>query len=366
MSSLSPQQPSHAFLGGGDPARLFIIGGMLLVITGMIFGDLYAIFILHPNVADIGREMGAAVSAASAGNADSVFAHFGAVGQFLENAGTKKDAHVHMIHAGYLAFLLAFLQPKVALGERAKLQLAKIFLWASVILPVSIFLIHYVGLVYSPLQTIGWASIFADLAGLVLIIVLLVELVGLLRHALGHGARDAALMALDGGESRTLVIGGALLILAGFLFGAFYAGSLLAEHESRELSILGDLLQQASRHAGAAVQQGLGAYGNLQVEKAVMIASHAHVIEFGLLAMMMAIVQPYVYLSSTWRRRLARMLLVGAVVLPIAVYAEMWYGLLAGGVADFAGLLLIVSLFAMMIGVIRHTGKVDAREGETA
>ena len=163
-----------------------------------------------------------------------------------------------------------------------------------------------------------------------------------------------------------MVIGGALLMLAGFLFGAFYAGSLLAQHESRELSILGDLLQQASRHAGAAVQQGLGAYGNLQVEKAVMIASHAHVIEFGLLAMMMAIVQPYVYLSSAWRRRLVRMLLAGAVVLPIAVYSEMWYGLLAGGVADFAGLLLIVSLFAMMIGVIRHTGKVDAREGETA
>jgi len=366
MSTLSPQNPASAFLDTGDPARLFIIGGMLLVITGMIFGDLYAVFILHPNVADIGREMGAAVSAAAAGNADSVFSHFGAVGGFLENAGTKKDAHVHMIHAGYLAFLLAFLQPKVALGAKAKLQLARIFLWASVILPVSIFLIHYVGLVYSPLKTIGWASIFADLAGLVLIIVLLAELIGLLRHAGGGGERGAALMRLSGGESRTLIIGGTFLLLAGFLFGAFYAGSFMAEHENRELLILGELLEHASQQAGTSVQQGLGAYGGLQVEKAVMIAAHAHIIEFGLLAMMMAIVQPYVYLSNAWRVRLVRMMLAGAVVLPIAVFSEMWYGLLAGAVADFAGLLLIVSLFAMLIGVIRHTGKADAHKGEAA
>ncbi len=365
MSSPGYKQESSDFLSAGDPARLFIIGGMLLVITGMIFGDLYAVFILHPNVADIGREMGAAVSAAAAGNADSVFSHFGAVGGFLENAGTKKDAHVHMIHAGYLAFLLAFLQPKVALGERARLLLARSFLWASVILPVSIFLIHYVGLVYSPLETIGWASIFADLAGLVLIIVLLAELAGLVRHAGGRGEQNAELMRLDGGESRTLVIGGTFLMLAGFLFGAIYAGGFMAEHEHRELLILGELLQHASQQLGASVQQSLGEYGGLQVEKAVMIAAHAHIIEFGLLAMMMAIVQPYVYLPGAWRRRLVRMLLLGATVLPVAVFSEMWYGLLAGGVADFAGLLLIVSLFAMLMGVIRHTGKVDAREGET-
>jgi len=54
------------FLGTADPARLFVIGGMLLVLAGMIFGDLYAIFVLHPNVGDIGRAMGAGVAAAAA------------------------------------------------------------------------------------------------------------------------------------------------------------------------------------------------------------------------------------------------------------------------------------------------------------
>ena len=355
---------SAKFLNAADPARLFVIGGMLLVIAGMIFGDIYAIFILHPNVADIGREMGAAVTAAAAGDADSVFSHFGAVGGFLENAGTKKDAHVHIIHAGFLAFLLAFLQPWVALERRRKLQLAKAFLWASVILPVSIFLIHYVGLVYSPLQSIGWASIFADLSGLVLILVLAVELVGIWRHMRGNGERVGAVRGLDSKNSRTLLAAGLLLVLAGFLFGLYYAGVHLEEHKSRELIILGDLLEQVSVQATDAINQGLIAYGGLQGERAVMIATHAHIVEMGLLVIMMAIVQPFVFLSLAWRRRLLWMMLGGATVLPNAVYSELWYGLLAGGVADIGGLMVIISLSGMLIGVLRHTGKVDAQQGE--
>jgi hypothetical protein len=366
---MSPQTnalESTKFLGAADPARLFIIGGMLLVIAGMIFGDLYAIFILHPNVADIGREMGAAVNAAAAGDADTVFSHFGAVGGFLENAGTKKDAHVHIIHAGYLAFLLAFLQPWVALGSRNKLLLAKVFLWASVILPISIFLIYYVGLVYSPLQSIGWASIFADLSGLVLVLVLAVELAGIWRHMRGNGEQDGAVCRLDSENSRALLTGGILLVLAGFLFGLYYAGVHLEEHELRELIILGGLLEQVSVQATEAINQGLVAYGGLQEERAIMIATHAHIVEMGFLALMMAIVQPFVFLNSAWRRRLVMMMLGGAILLPVAIYSERWYGLLAGGVADFAGLLVILAMFGMLIGVWRHTGKMDAEEEASA
>jgi hypothetical protein len=364
---MSPQAnvlESTDFLGVADPARLFVIGGMLLVIAGMIFGDIYAIFILHPNVADIGREMSAAVTAAAVGDAESVFTHFGAVGSFLENAGTKKDTHVHIIHAGYLAFLLAFLQPWVALERQTKVRLAKVFLWASVILPTSIFTIHYVGLLYSPLQSIGWASIFADLSGLVLILVLAVELAGIWRYMRGNGDRHGAVRSLDGKNSRTLLAGGVILVLVGFLLGLYYAAVHLEEHELRELIILGDLLKQVSMQATEAINHGLVAYGGLQEERAIMIATHAHIVEMGFLALMMAIVQPFVFLSPGWRRRLVWMMLGGAALLPIAIYSERWFGLLAGGVADFAGLLVILAMFGMLFGVLRHTGKMDAEEEE--
>jgi hypothetical protein len=35
-------------------------------------------------------------------------------------------------------------------------------------------------------------------------------------------------------------------------------------------------------------------------------------------------------------------------------------GLLAGGIADVGGLLVIIALLAMWIGILRYTGEIDA------
>src|SRR5439155_11412811 len=92
--------------------------------------------------------------------------------------GTKVDTHVHMTDAGYLALLLALVQPYVALPSQRKKRLAKLFLLGGVLLPVGIFLIHYVGLAHSPFSVIGWASVLADSAGALLIIVLIGQIWG--------------------------------------------------------------------------------------------------------------------------------------------------------------------------------------------
>jgi hypothetical protein len=41
------------------------------------------------------------------------------------------------------------------------------------------------------------------------------------------------------------------------------------------------------------------------------------------------------------------------------VLLELRYGLVAGGVADFGGLLVIIALLAMWIGILRYTGYLD-------
>jgi hypothetical protein len=41
----------------------------------------------------------------------------------------------------------------------------------------------------------------------------------------------------------------------------------------------------------------------------------------------------------------------------------MRYGLIAGGVADFGGLLVILALLAMWIGIWRYSGELDAAAG---
>ncbi len=53
-------------------------------------------------------------------------------------------------------------------------------------------------------------------------------------------------------------------------------------------------------------------------------------------------------------------LLAGSVILPVFVLLELKLGLLAGGIADVGGLLVIVALSAMLVGVLRHGGRLDA------
>src|SRR5258708_22787421 len=87
-----------------------------------------------------------------------------------------------MIDFGYLALLLALVEPWIAFTPRAKRGIAWIFLVGAGLLPVGVFLIHYVGLVYSPFESIGWASIAADFGGFLVMIATLAFLAGLWRN----------------------------------------------------------------------------------------------------------------------------------------------------------------------------------------
>ncbi len=343
--------------------RLLVFGGIALIAAGMLFGDIFAVFVLHQNGGQTGQALLAATQAVTAQDPSAVKAAFAHIGDLLEDRGTKVDAHVHMIDAGYLALLLALIQPYVALSASRKKLLAKIFLIGGILLPGGIFLIHYVGLAHSPFLVIGWASILADSAGALLIIALIGEGWGFWKYL---GSKPVVPVEPElpkdrSWERRALLSGGTVLVLLGFLHGAWYAGVNLYEHENREMVILKDLLDQPSGPDGMA--RSMNAYGMLQAEKAVQIAAHSHIIEFGLLAILLSFVQPYVYLSEVWKRRWIKLLLAGSVILPVFVLLELRMGLLAGGIADAGGLMVIVALIGMLVGVVRHTGSLDAGVG---
>jgi hypothetical protein len=342
--------------------RLLALGGIGLILVGMLFGDIFAVFVLHQNAAKVGESLAAAAHAAAAGDSNAVGAGIQSAGSFLENRGTKVDTHVHMIAFGYLALMLAILQPWVAFDEGARKKLAWIFLFGAWLLPVGVFLIHYVGLAYSPVAAIGWASIFADFGGALVLVVTLVYLFGIVKRAqAGNGAAKRDTLLDDrSAAGRILLAGGLALVLLGFLHGSYYAAFDLYKHEAMDFSILSDMAANATARNAAGVDAALGQYGQLGGEKAVNIATHAHAIEFGLLAMMLAFFQPYVSLSETWRRRWAWVLLFGSLVLPVFVLLELNLGLLAGGIADVGGLLVILAMLAMWIGILRYTGELDA------
>ncbi|HVS86985.1 MAG TPA: hypothetical protein VHF01_02055 [Candidatus Acidoferrum sp.] len=342
--------------------RLLVLGGIGLILIGMIFGDIFAVFVLHQNAARVGASLSNAAHAALDGDGAAVLTNFQDVGGFLENRGTKVDTHVHMIAFGYLALMLSLLGPWIALSANTKKRLAWVFLCGAGLLPLCVFLIHYVGLAYSPLKAIGWASIFADLGGLLVIVAALGYLFGLVKNfvAVQRAAVRDDLLADASAPGRLLLAGGVFLVLLGFLHGSYYAATDLYRHEALDYSILSQISIGAAKQNAAAVERGLAAYGQLQGDKAVNIAAHAHIIEFGLLSMLLAFFQPYVNLRETWKRRWALVLLLGSVLLPVCVLLELKYGFVAGGLADVGGLLVIVALLAMWIGVVRYTGQLDA------
>ena len=338
-----------------DPAaRRLLIGGVALVVAGMVFGDLFAVFVLHQNNARIGDALFAAAQAVGQGDGATINAQFAAIGGFLENRGTKVDAHSHIVHLGYLALLLAMLQPWSAFSRPAKERLATFFLICSVLLPVSIFLIHYVGLAYSPFAFIGWASMAADASGFLLVIAVILQLAGLWR-GWREGNRDPGIAAVREFErcARILLVGGSLLLASGFLYGAGYAAYVQWVQSASEVEILKSMLGHAAAADVQALNGDLGAYGGYQALRGISVAVHTHINEMGILLLLLAFLQPMVFLAARWKERWAWLALLGAAGLPLFVQLELRFGLLAGAGADSAGLLVIIALLAMLVGLLR-------------
>src|SRR5438874_13370018 len=98
----------HSVVSAGfsmSTQRLLIFGGIALIAGGMLFGDIFAVFVLHQNAGMQGEALIAASKAVAAQNPTAVKDVFEHLGGLLEDRGTKVDAHVHMIDAGYLALL---------------------------------------------------------------------------------------------------------------------------------------------------------------------------------------------------------------------------------------------------------------------
>ncbi len=344
--------------------RLYIFGGIALIACGLLFGDIFAVFILHQNAAKQGEALVAASRAVAAGDSAAVNQVFSHLGDVLEDRGTKVDAHVHMIGAGYLALLLGLVQPYIAFSRKTKKALAVLLIAGGILLPLGIFLIHYVGLVGSPFAVIGWASVLADSAGGLLILVLVVQAWGFFQYVRSGELSEAELPSEDSMPRRALLTGGTILVLLGFLHGAYYAGALLYEHERMETAILQRMIDAASAGKLDAAAIEVNNFAGLAGARAVNIATHSHIIEFGLLAMLLSFVQPFVFLSEKWKRRWVKLLLGGSLILPVFVLLELKFGLLAGGIADIGGLMVLMSLIGMLVGVVRYSGGLDVAAGD--
>src|ERR1700724_1958795 len=124
-TTTSPASAAATFPAMGA-RRLLVFGGIALVAAGMLFGDIFAVFVLHQNGGQTGEALLAATRAVSAHDSFTVKEDFAKIGGLLEDHGTKLDAHAHMVAAAYLAFLFALVQPYVAFSFRSRQILAQL------------------------------------------------------------------------------------------------------------------------------------------------------------------------------------------------------------------------------------------------
>ncbi len=349
-----------------DSQRILVIGGILLAVSGMLLGDVFAMFVLHPNNGRIGEAMFAASQLIPLGDSQGILQHFMAIGGFLENKGTKIDAHSHIIHMGYIALLLAMLQPWVALSEQAKRRSAWLFILSAWLLAPSIFAIYYVGLAYSPLQHIGWASILADLCGALLAVAVAIQLWGMWRHLQGDERIEPSYIGTGNSASSTLLVAGLLLIVSGFFYGMGLAAVSSLGGSPSEVDILKDIVVQAAAQDEVALGAAFGEYGNYQMFRAINIATHAHINEMGILLLLMSFLQGFVQYTDRLRQRWALCAAISGIALPAGIILEIPFGFVGSIIADLAGFTMIVALLAMLFGLLRHTGAKDASQGGEA
>ena len=332
------------------PGRLLVFGGMALVIGGMLLGEVYAIFLSHVANGEVRRNWAAVMEQIARRDAGGVAAGWARIEELQALRGRIMDTHSHLTAYGVLALALALVLPAVGYSVKTKTTLATLVLAGGTAHGIFVFLRTYTG------STSSW---LADAGGVLLLVGCAGFLVGLLRRSTG---KELDVRALVGsGSARVFARGGALLILLGMAFGFYYAWVFVTWHEPGQNMLLATSLEQAAAGQAEQAQAGILAYRGLQSKIAITVAAHSHVIEYGMLAILLALLQPRVFLSEHAKRRWAWVFVLAALAMGLCIFGTTIFGLASAGLADVCGVFLLLALFANLAGAVRQMGAEDAR-----
>ena len=346
-----------ALFGRLDSSRLLALGGICMVLAAMLLGEIYAIYISHVANGIIRQSWTAVVEAASQGNAVAVEENFAIIGDLTEKRGRTMNAHSHLGAFGLLALVLAFIQPALSLTDQRKRQFAVMFLLGAVLQSGGVYISYYVG---------RWAVYLADVGAVLFIIAVGGTLMALLSRQPGKAVSlsETLWLQLEPAASRFLVKAGLLLILAGMVFGLYYSWQLVSVDRPAVFSSIDAAVQGVADQDATTAGQQIAQFKRGQSKIAITAAAHSHAIEFGLIIVLLAFIQRFVFLDDAWRLRWARVLAIGAYLLPVCVYFATMYGLRAAAFADFFGGMVMLGLIAMGFGVVRYTGVADLKSRE--
>lgn len=341
-----------------DAARLFAFGGIAMLACGMMAGEIYAIYISHVANGIISQNWQGVISAVSNGDIEALTQHFSVIQDLTEKRGRTMNTHSHIAAYGLLALALAHVQPFLDLNAGTRRVVASMYLIGAVVHFGAVYLSYYVD---------DWLLYLADVGALLVIVACGRTLLALRSSAVDTlSLSDHLREQLIPAASRFLVKSGVLLIIAGMIFGLYYAWQLVSHDEPAVYSAITDATSQIAGGDVAGAREHITSFKRAQSKIAITAAAHSHAIEFGFLMLLLALIQRFVLLRDEWRLTWARVLTAGAYILPVCVFLATKYGLRAAAFADISGGLVLIALLAMAFGIVRHTGVADQESGRSA
>ena len=339
------------YLGYEDASRTFALGGILLLIVGMLLGEIYAIYVSHVANGVIKQAWAGLVDASAKGDTQAIREYFAVIYDLTAKRGRFMNSHSHIGAFGLFSLALAIIQPLISLPEKLKRRLAIIFLCGAVLQVSGVYVSYYVD---------AWILYFSDLGAVMMIVVVIMNIKALYKGSESNiSFNDLIKEQLKSRSSRYLVKAGVLLILLGMIFGLYFAWELVSHEENIMYEKVEMGVTQIDAGQLDEARQLIADFKRQQSKIAITAAAHSHAIEFGFLMILLAFVQNYVFLKEKWRLFWARLLSVGGYMLPVCVFLATIYGLRAAAGADTFGALALISLSAMGIGVVRQTGVMD-------
>ena len=118
--------------------KTYIVGGLLLVLIGLIFGVYYAIFDEHQTLVAMGMAFAQSFFEAAAGNETGVSE---SIEVFRANSFEyvrEVSFHAHIIELGTLALIIPLFAHRIGWSDGRKLLIARLFIIGSLVFTVAV------------------------------------------------------------------------------------------------------------------------------------------------------------------------------------------------------------------------------------
>ena len=144
-------------------------------------------------------------------------------------------------------------------------------------------------------------------------------------------------------STRLLAFGGIAFVAAGILVGELYA--IYVSHIAN--GVIGrtwpEIIRSVVGGDAAAFSGHFDVISDLTAKRGRLMNTHSHLGGYGLVAILLSFLQPYVRLDAKTKRRIAEGFLLGALVHVLGVYVSYYAGAWTLYVADVGALLVVVA-----------------------